>query len=560
MQDLSIKTYGCKVKVEWTTARFRRLLSIFKSGSALSAKCSPGKYLLALLQIGISASTLAKGQQLELALFVRISRTRLASSTAIPHLQRHSVGREQLWKAKTYISAMSTSSTSPTSLLEFLRHSYPSAVPSTASEAEIPQVSQSIYPDVSYSDNEKVEISQWLTTSSRLAALDEDEAKHAERLGTLNIHLSTRTTLLGSKPSVADVALYHRLAPAVSSWTPEERTGENGYRHIVRFIDFVQSAPLFGLSLNVEKVSIDVNDVRYVQKPPDPKAEKERVKKEKAAAAAAVAETTARDDQTALVIGREKGPDGGKSITDKATGTIQDAKVKVKGAVTGDQPPQPKKEKKEKQAKLQKAPPKETPLSPSLIDLRVGHILKAIPHPNADSLYVSTIACGDPPGTDNTSEYEGQVIRTVCSGLNGLIPLEEMQNRKIVAVCNLKPVTMRGIKSAAMVLAASPRLAPGEEDNHKGPVELVEPPTDARAGERALFEGWAGEPEGVLNPKKKVWETLQPGLTTTDSLEVGFEAAMVEQLKEQGKHGVARLITGSGGVCHVRTLRGATVR
>ena len=72
-------------------------------------------------------------------------------------------------------------------------------------------------------------------------------------------------------------------------------------------------------------------------------------------------------------------------------------------------------------------------MSPSLIDLRVGHILKAERHPNADSLYVSTIAVGDEAGTENTSEYEGKVVRTVCSGLNGLVPLEEMQGRKAKA-------------------------------------------------------------------------------------------------------------------------------
>ena len=74
-----------------------------------------------------------------------------------------------------------------------------------------------------------------------------------------------------------------------------------------------------------------------------------------------------------------------------------------------------KKEKQPKQPKQQKAAAPEKPLSPALIDLRVGHILKAERHPNADSLYVSTIAMGDPAGTDNTSEYEGQVCRTVCS-------------------------------------------------------------------------------------------------------------------------------------------------
>jgi hypothetical protein len=79
-----------------------------------------------------------------------------------------------------------------------------------------------------------------------------------------------------------------------------------------------------------------------------------------------------------------------------------------------------------------------------------------------------------------------------------------MQGRKVVVVCNLKPVKMRGIKSSAMVLAASPRLKEGEEDHHAGPVELVTPPADGKAGERVFFEGWKGEPEGVLNPKKKV--------------------------------------------------------
>ncbi|KAL2047965.1 hypothetical protein ABVK25_011136 [Lepraria finkii] len=97
-----------------------------------------------------------------------------------------------------------------------------------------------------------------------------------------------------------------------------------------------------------------------------------------------------------------------------------------------------------------------------------------------------------------------------------------MQGRKIIAVCNLKPVKMRGITSAAMVLAASPRLKEGEEDHHAGPVELVNPPEGAQAGERVCFQGWEGEPEGMLNPKKKVWEVLQPGFTTTGGWRLGL--------------------------------------
>ena len=406
------------------------------------------------------------------------------------------------------------------------------------------KTSTALFPNAAYTDAEKQEIDQWTITSAHISPASEDSAKTAARLSQLNTHLSSRTTILGGKPSVADIAVYAHLAPQVAKWTAEERTGEQGYHHIVRHLDFVQNAEeVFGLKISdAEKVKIDVDDVKFALKPIDAKAEKERKKREKEAAAAVTGGGSVADS----------GKPAAKSTKDKVKEKVEAAAGTVVAVVGG------KKEKKEKAPKPPKQAPVEKPLSPSLIDLRVGHILKAIQHPNADSLYVSTIAMGDAPGTDNTSEYEGQVVRTVCSGLNGLVPLEEMQGRKIVAVCNLKPVTMRGIKSAAMVLAASPRVAEGE-DSHKGPVELVNPPADAEAGERVYFEGWEGEPEPVLNPKKKIWESVQPGFTTTADLEVGFDAADVPQLKEAGKSGVAKLKTKQG-LCTVKTLQGATVR
>ncbi|KAK4074559.1 uncharacterized protein Triagg1_5155 [Trichoderma aggressivum f. europaeum] len=390
-----------------------------------------------------------------------------------------------------------------------------------------------------YSTTEEAEIQQWLTTSERLKSAD----NKSEILETLNGHLSSRTTLLGSKPSKADVAIYETLAPLVAKWTPEERTGEKGLPHIVRHIDFVQNAAVFGLDLkDDQKVKVNQEEVLYVKPPVDAKAEKERLKKEKAAAAAGGQATLA--DRTKEKV---------KEVKEKAKEVVAEAKGTAAAAAGGDKP---KKEKAPKAPKPQKAPAAAAPLSPCLIDLRVGHILKAINHPDADSLFVSTIAMGDPAGED-TTEYEGQICRTVCSGLNGLVPLEEMQGRKVVVVCNLKPVKMRGIKSSAMVLAASPKIKEGEVDDHKGPVELVTPPEGAKAGERVFFEGWKGEPEGVLNPKKKIWETFQPGFTTTDGLEAAFDASAVEVL---GKTGVGKLVTESGGVCTVKSLKNATVR
>jgi aminoacyl tRNA synthase complex-interacting multifunctional protein 1 len=426
-------------------------------------------------------------------------------------------------------------------LSSLLNQSPPGSTPKTLPR----NISETLYPTHTYTDADVALIQEW----------DTFDPSSPQELSRLNTHLSTRTTILGSKPSVADISLYKTLAPVVAQWSAEQRTGEHGYHHIVRWLDFVQSSPLCNLQLEDEdKVTIDADNVLVKIKPIDAKAEKERRKKEKEAVGVAGAgDRTAATSAEGTEGGGRKAKKAAKEAKEKAVGAVEGAAAAITGS---------KKEKKEKPAKKQPPPKEEKPLSPALIDLRVGHILKAERHPNADSLYVSTIAMGDAAGTENTSEYEGQVVRTVCSGLNGLIPLEEMQGRKIVAVCNLKPVTMRGIKSCAMVLAASPKEAPGEQDGHKGPVELVDPPAASTAGERVYFEGWQGEPEGQLNPKKKVWEMIQPGFTTTAEHEVGFEVGEVPQLAGEGeskKTGLGKLKTKEG-ICTVKTLKGATVR
>lgn len=167
---------------------------------------------------------------------------------------------------------------------------------------------------------------------------------------------------------------------------------------------------------------------------------------------------------------------------------------------------------------------------------------------------------GDPEGTEFTQvdEATGKVVRTVCSGLNGLIPLEELQDRKIITVANLKPVNMRSIKSCAMVLCASPKPKEGEDPH--GPnrtVEFVDPPQGSEAGDRVYFEGWEyGEgkgPEKQLNPKKKQWEAIQPGFFTGEDLSVGFDAAGTEV--EGDRKG--KLVVEGKGDCSVKSLKGA---
>ena len=389
-----------------------------------------------------------------------------------------------------------------------------------------------------------------------------------ENIGKLNEHLSSRTTILGSKESSADITIYHKLRPLVKDWTDEQRTGEAGFPHVTRFVDYMQHSSSYGLHVSPEdQIPIDPTKILFVPKPIDPKLEKERKKKEAAAAkAAALADPSQSQSPSASAppAQTDQSPalPATTNETPKSTAAVPSPVVQP-----SELPQRPKKEKPKKEPRPAN-PPKNapTPLSPSQIDLRVGHILLATAHPDADSLYVSTIACGDPPGTEHTSTTaDGTVVRTVCSGLAGLVPLSEMQDRLVVVVCNLKPVTMRGVKSAAMVLAASPRLAEGEVDSHKGPVELVMPPEGAQAGEKCFFEGFdagVGGPEKQLNPKKKVFETLQPGFATGEGCEVRFEVGKVPAMAGGGggEGKVARLVTEKGGVCRVKSLAGATVR
>ena len=91
----------------------------------------------------------------------------------------------------------------------------------------------------------------------------------------------------------------------------------------------------------------------------------------------------------------------------------------------------------------------------------------------------------------------------VCSGLVKHIPIDKMLNARVVLVANMKPTKMRGIESQAMVLCAT-------DPNDSDKVEIVTPPKGAAIGERITFEGYVSDPDEKLNPKKKVFEAVQP--------------------------------------------------
>ena len=54
--------------------------------------------------------------------------------------------------------------------------------------------------------------------------------------------------------------------------------------------------------------------------------------------------------------------------------------------------------------------------------------------------------------------------RTVCSGIAPWYTPDQLVGRKVVLVANLKPVTLCGVESAGMILAASETKEDGSED------------------------------------------------------------------------------------------------
>lgn len=145
----------------------------------------------------------------------------------------------------------------------------------------------------------------------------------------------------------------------------------------------------------------------------------------------------------------------------------------------------------------------ERAVDPSRLDLRIGKILSAKKHPDADSLYLEEIDIGE------------EKPRTVVSGLAEYVPLEELQDRLVVMMCNLKPVNMRGVTSEAMLMAASVTGTDGKRQ-----VIPLNPPAECKPGDRVVVKGYehetAGEPDEQLNPKKKIFEALKPDLCTSD--------------------------------------------
>ncbi|CAO3627092.1 unnamed protein product [Mucor fragilis] len=316
---------------------------------------------------------------------------------------------------------------------------------------------------------EQAQVEEWLSfTNQSLRGVGKKEiVSNIEKK--INEHLSNKTYFINNHLTIVDIVIFGLL------FSHSKSIKVTSAPNTLRWFDLIQNTVVKANNLTQDFPLVEIN-LDDVPEPAAPVVAKKGDKKggDAKAAAAAPAKDNKKPEAAAAGKDNKKGPvEGGK----------------------------PKKEKKKAEKKPAAAAPVETdqPVV-SRIDIRVGLIKSVKKHEGADSLYVEEIDIGE------------EEPRTIVSGLVKWYPVEEMENRIVFVVANLKPASMRGVKSYGMVLCAS--AADGSAVELLAPVDT----SKVKPGDRVFVEGQEGEPEKVLNPKKKYWETVQPELHTNDDL------------------------------------------
>ncbi|PWY99418.1 nucleic acid-binding protein [Testicularia cyperi] len=327
-------------------------------------------------------------------------------------------------------------------------------------------------------DKAKAKTNEWL---QKIGQAGEVQLASAESLKSLNAELDNLTFLASNEPTVADLALFASVYPVVSK---QEAKEQHANPSLVRYVSHLSNLPQVAAASSSAQLGFAAFEPVYEGMPAIQRATPEDLKKEKKANKEATKKAEA--DATVVKEGAEKKEQKKKEKKEKAP---KEAKAGGGGGGGG-----------KKGGAAAAAASESTGPIPSQIDLRVGKIVSVEKHPDADALYLEKVDFGEADGP-----------RTILSGLVHFVPIEKMQNRMVIGVCNLKPVAMRGIKSYGMLLCAT------HKDGKDGGVEPVCPPEGSQPGDKVWVEGYEGrEPEAVLNPKKKIFEAIQPNYITTE--------------------------------------------
>ncbi|MDR1128579.1 MAG: methionine--tRNA ligase [Treponema sp.] len=136
---------------------------------------------------------------------------------------------------------------------------------------------------------------------------------------------------------------------------------------------------------------------------------------------------------------------------------------------------------KEREAAKSAAGPAAAAKFAQTLDLRAARIVKIERHPDAEKLYIETLDIG---GEE----------RVIVSGLVPYYREDELLNKKIIVVYNLKPAKLRGVESRGMLLAAETKKEDGSLV-----VEVLDA-GDAPSGTRVALEGGGADGAGEAPP------------------------------------------------------------
>jgi len=316
--------------------------------------------------------------------------------------------------------------------------------------------------------NDNDEVMKWITFAESFPL---DSKSCFGVLNGLNDDLAQKSVLLGNglKPSEADVIVFAVLHPLLIGLPNAEK---EKLPHVLRWVDYIQNKEDFGElfeKILLEKAKFEPQGATNTVKV---EVDSDAKKTSQSTKSADKSQNTKSADKSEAAMNPKKRDAGKKATQDKEV-----TQEKKKSSET-------------------EAVEKDKDISVSLLNIQVGLIHKAWKHPSADSLLVEEIDVGDAKP------------RQVVSGLAKFCNPDDLKNRRVVLITNVKPGKLRDVMSEGLVLCAS------NEDHTI--VEPLLPPEGAKIGERISFSGIDGKPEDVLNPKKKQLEKITPHLFTDD--------------------------------------------
>jgi methionyl-tRNA synthetase len=149
------------------------------------------------------------------------------------------------------------------------------------------------------------------------------------------------------------------------------------------------------------------------------------------------------------------------------------------------------------------------------LDLKVAKILSVEDHPDADKLYVVKIDLG-------------KEKRQIVAGLKEHYSKEELENKKVIIVTNLKHVKLRGIESQGMLLAA---------EDEKGIVGILTV-KDSKPGNEVKFNNLKNSNEQIsFENFLKIEMKVKDGKVHFNNLELKAdkETVTAEKLKDNAR-------------------------